>query len=56
MVGVDGVVDAAEAARELRVSARTMRRYLRDGFVKGFKVGPRLWRVPSSELRRLTSR
>ena len=43
-----------EVAAILQISTRTVTRWLRDGTLKGIKTGPRLWRVPSSELIRIT--
>lgn len=43
-----------EVAAILQISTRTVTRWLRDGSLKGIKTGPRLWRVPSSELIRIT--
>lgn len=41
-----------EISAELDVPATTIRRWLRDGLLKGQKVGPRVWRVEPSELER----
>jgi excisionase family DNA binding protein len=42
---------AEEAARHLEVKTDTVKGYLRDGSLKGTKVGPRKqWRVQGSEL------
>ena len=43
-----------EVAAILQISTRTVTRWLRDGTLKGIKTGPRLWRIPSSELIRIT--
>lgn len=43
-----------EVAAILQISTRTVTRWLRDGSLKGIKTGPRLWRIPSSELIRIT--
>ena len=40
-----------DAARQLGVKAETVKTYLRQGSLKGVKVGPRKqWQVPGSEL------
>ena len=41
------------AARMLDVSVSTMRRWIRDGRLRAFKAGPKLWFVELSELRRI---
>jgi len=38
-----------ETARRLKVDAETVRRWLRDGALRGLKFG-RVWRIPESEL------
>jgi acetyl-CoA synthetase len=38
-----------ELAQKLKVSLRTIKKYLLDGSLKGVKVG-RLWRVRASDL------
>ena len=40
-----------EVADELKVEARTIHSWLREGQIKGVKVG-RLWRIPHSEIER----
>ena len=40
----------AEAAAYARLSIRTIRRYIADGRLTGYKVGPRLVRVDLNEL------
>ena len=40
-----------EVAEILGVALDTVRIWLRNGTLKGFKVGPRLWRIPESALR-----
>jgi acetyl-CoA synthetase len=41
-----------EAARSLKLTVDTVRRWLRDGTIHGRKLG-RVWRIPESELQRL---
>lgn len=38
-----------EVARMLKLSARTVERFCKDGRLKAFKIG-RLWRIPRSSL------
>lgn len=40
-----------EVADFLRVSTRTIRRYIKEGKLKGFKVG-QAWRFPDEEVAR----
>lgn len=40
----------AEAAEYARLSVRTIRRYVADGRLTGYKVGPRLIRVDLDEV------
>ncbi len=41
-----------ELADFLRVSPRTIRRYLKDGKIKGFKVNGKAWRFSDDEVAR----
>ena len=41
-----------EIAEKLRVRTYTVRGWLRDGVLKGFKMGGRVWRVKESELQK----
>lgn len=41
-----------EAANKLKLARRTVYRWLREGRIKGRKMG-QLWRIPESELNRL---
>ena len=43
-------MDVAATARQLGVSERTIRRWLRDGRLSGYRVGGRI-RIPASSLR-----
>jgi excisionase family DNA binding protein len=45
-----GITEAAEYAD---VSARTVRRYVSDGRLTGFRVGPRLVKIDLDELDRI---
>lgn len=40
-----------EIAKMLKVNPRSVHRWLREGKLKGFKVGGDLWRIPESELK-----
>jgi excisionase family DNA binding protein len=42
-----------EAARLLSVHEDTLKNWYRRGFIELIRVGPRLWRVPRSEITRL---
>jgi excisionase family DNA binding protein len=44
-----------EAGLRLRVSTDTVRRYLTSGQIKGFRLPSGVWRVPTSEIERITS-
>ncbi len=39
-----------EAAAKYRIAAVTIRKWLRQGKIKGYKVGGTLWRIPEKEL------
>lgn len=41
-----------EAAQTLKVQVTTVRRWLRDGTLRGSKLG-RVWRIPETEIRRI---
>lgn len=43
-----GTITADEAADLLRVSGRSVRRWLKDGELAGFRAG-RQWRIPRDE-------
>jgi excisionase family DNA binding protein len=43
----------AEAARELRVTPRTIHRYMREGKLRAGQLSNRRWLIPASEIRRL---
>jgi excisionase family DNA binding protein/PAS domain S-box-containing protein len=53
MMRVQRLYTPDEAAALLRKSTRTIRRMLHDGSLGGQKIG-RTWRIPESELQRLT--
>jgi excisionase family DNA binding protein len=42
-----------EAAKLLGVHEITVYRWLREGTLKGIRLGPKLWRIPAAELQRL---
>jgi excisionase family DNA binding protein len=42
-----------QSAEALQVSDKTMRRYIRDGRVKAYRLGPRLVRVDRESLLKL---
>lgn len=42
-----------EAAAALGVHPITVYRWLTDGIIKGVRVGPKLWRIPQSEIDRM---
>jgi len=52
---MDTLLTVKAAANRLIVHPVTLQAMLRDGRVKGFKIG-RAWRVPESELQRLARR
>jgi excisionase family DNA binding protein len=39
-----------EAAKKFNVAAVTIRKWLRQGKLKGYKVGGTIWRIEQSEL------
>ena len=47
------VLDKDEAAARLRVSERTVRRYITAGLLDGVRVGPRLVKVTEMSVDRL---
>ena len=47
---MENVYTPAEVADILKVSVETVKRHLREGTLKGFKVGTR-WRVKESDLK-----
>lgn len=47
------VLDKDEAAARLRVSERTVRRYITAGLLDGVRVGPRLIKVTEMSVDRL---
>ncbi len=42
----------AEVARLLRIKEDTVRSWLRNGQLRGIKVGKRVWRISSASLQR----
>ncbi|BBX87846.1 helix-turn-helix transcriptional regulator [Mycolicibacterium aubagnense] len=47
------LISIEQAAEELQVSTRTVRRYVANGTVQGVRIGPRLIRVDLDSLDRL---
>lgn len=43
-----------EAAALLGVHQITVYRWLNDGSLRGVRLGPKLWRIPRSEIERMT--
>ena len=44
-----------EASASLCMNASTMRRYLRDGKIRGVKLNSLDWRIPTDEVKRIAS-
>ena len=42
-----------EAAHVIGVHYNTVYRWLHDGTLRGVQVGPRLWRIPRNEVKRM---
>ncbi len=51
--GKDRLMSTAEAADRLRVSPRTIARWIKAGELRGVRLGRRLFRVPESEVLRI---
>ncbi len=49
---METLLTVEEAAQILKLRVETVRRWLREGTLKGRKIG-RVWRIPESELRQL---
>lgn len=49
------LVSIQEAAEELQVSPRSVRRYISSGLLKAKRVGPRLIRVDAASLEAMVS-
>ena len=49
-----GFYTTTEAAKMLKVNARTIRRWIDKGYIQAKKIGGR-WRIPASEVERLLS-
>lgn len=47
------LVSVPEAAKQFNCSTRTIRRYIADGRLTGYRIGPRMLRVDRAELDRL---
>lgn len=51
---MNGTYNVKEAAELLHVRIETVRKYLRDGQIKGFKVkGSKKWLIPTAEIKKL---
>lgn len=48
------LLDIKEAAALLGVHYNTVYRWLNDGSLRGVRLGPKLWRIPRSEIERMT--
>lgn len=53
---IEKLLTVDEAAQYWQVSPAWVRKLLRDGALRGVKIGPkgRQWRIPESELQRIT--
>jgi len=53
----DGLLTVPEVAGQLRIAPKTVRRWLREGKLRGVRLGGNKigWRVSSSEVARLVS-
>lgn len=49
----DDLISTAEAARQLGVSARTVRRYIHAGYLQAVRFGPKVFGVRSADVARL---
>ena len=54
-VTVDPDLSAAEFAAAKGVSVRTVRNWIAAGYVRPTRVGPRLVRIPATELERIST-
>ncbi len=43
----------SEVARMLNLSVPTLRRWVTEGKVAGYRIGQKVWRIPESEVRRI---
>ena len=57
MSGEERLLTVPEVAERMRVTAETVRRWLREKRLRGVRVGGTKtgWRIPESEMRRLLS-
>lgn len=51
---MNGILTVKQAASQLMVCEETIARWLRNGKLKGYKIG-RLWRIKESDLERLVA-
>lgn len=49
------LISTADAARMVDVHPRTLRNYIAQGYLTGYRVGPRLLKVDADELERFLS-
>lgn len=54
-VSVNPDLSAAEFAAAKGVSVRTVRNWIAAGYVRAIRVGPRLVRIPATELERIST-
>lgn len=47
------ILTPSMAAERLHVNERTIRNMLRDGTLRGIKIGRRLWRIPETSIEAL---
>ncbi len=52
---MDKYMSSKQVAAELGISAATVTRWVRTGLLKGERVGPRIIRIPGSEVEKLLS-
>lgn len=50
------MITIADAARRAGVHPRTMRRWIAEGTIAGYRVGPRLLRVRAADIAQLLTR
>jgi excisionase family DNA binding protein len=50
---ISDALTTGAAAKPLGVTSETVRRWVRNGYIEGYRVGPRNYLVPRSEVERL---